>query len=87
MRFESLNTLAYSNLYRCTCCNTINQFFLLLSELKHRVKLFKNLKFTASQIAGILEGEIDGNPDVAVHKLAKIEEGEIGSLTFLANPK
>jgi len=45
------------------------------------------LEFTASQIAGILEGEIEGNPEVAVHKLAKIEEGEQGSLTFLANPK
>jgi len=43
--------------------------------------------FTAGQIAGILEGEVDGNPEIAVHKLAKIEEGEKGSLTFLANPK
>ena len=43
--------------------------------------------FTAGQIAGILEGEVQGNPEIAVHKLAKIEEGEIGSLTFLANPK
>ncbi|MFH6603764.1 UDP-3-O-(3-hydroxymyristoyl)glucosamine N-acyltransferase [Maribacter algicola] len=43
--------------------------------------------FTAGQIAGILEGEIEGNPEIAVHKLAKIEEGEKGSLTFLANPK
>jgi len=43
--------------------------------------------FTASQIAGILDGEIEGNPEIAVHKLAKIEEGEKGSLTFLANPK
>ncbi|WP_027075925.1 UDP-3-O-(3-hydroxymyristoyl)glucosamine N-acyltransferase [Maribacter antarcticus] len=43
--------------------------------------------FTAGQIAGILDGEVQGNPEVAVHKLAKIEEGEIGSLTFLANPK
>ena len=45
------------------------------------------MEFTASQIAGILEGEVDGNPEVAVHKLSKIEEGETGSLTFLANPK
>jgi UDP-3-O-[3-hydroxymyristoyl] glucosamine N-acyltransferase len=45
------------------------------------------MEFTASQIAGILEGEVDGNPDIAVYKLAKIEEGEKGSLTFLANPK
>ncbi|MGC1514204.1 MAG: UDP-3-O-(3-hydroxymyristoyl)glucosamine N-acyltransferase [Maribacter sp.] len=45
------------------------------------------MEFTAGQIAGILEGEVHGNPDVAVHRLAKIEEGEEGSLTFLANPK
>lgn len=45
------------------------------------------MEFTASQIAGILEGEVEGNPEIAVHKLAKIEEGEAGSLTFLANPK
>jgi UDP-3-O-[3-hydroxymyristoyl] glucosamine N-acyltransferase len=45
------------------------------------------MKFTANQIAGILEGDIDGNPDITVSKLAKIEEGEQGSLTFLANPK
>jgi UDP-3-O-[3-hydroxymyristoyl] glucosamine N-acyltransferase len=45
------------------------------------------LKFTASQIASILEGEVDGNPEVLVYKLAKIEEGVEGSLTFLANPK
>jgi len=45
------------------------------------------LKYTASQIASILEGEVVGNPDVLVSKLAKIEEGVEGSLTFLANPK
>jgi len=45
------------------------------------------MKFTANQIAGILEGDIIGNSDVEVSKLSKIEEGTIGSLTFLANPK
>nr|WP_299067909.1 UDP-3-O-(3-hydroxymyristoyl)glucosamine N-acyltransferase [uncultured Allomuricauda sp.] len=45
------------------------------------------MKFTATQIAGLLEGEVEGNPQIAVHKLSKIEEGEKGSLTFLANPK
>jgi UDP-3-O-[3-hydroxymyristoyl] glucosamine N-acyltransferase len=45
------------------------------------------MKFTAAQIAGILEGEVVGNPDAEVFKLAKIEEGTDGSLTFLANPK
>ena len=45
------------------------------------------MKFTAEQIAGILDGEIIGNPNAEVHTLSKIEEGTIGSLTFLANPK
>ncbi|MHA3787888.1 UDP-3-O-(3-hydroxymyristoyl)glucosamine N-acyltransferase [Flavobacterium hauense] len=45
------------------------------------------MKFTAEQIAGILEGEVVGNPQAEVYKLAKIEEGTIGSLTFLGNPK
>lgn len=45
------------------------------------------LKFTAQQIAGILEGDVIGNPDAEVSKLSKIEEGFDGSLTFLANPK
>ena len=45
------------------------------------------MKFTAEQIAGILEGVVEGNPQVEVSKLSKIEEGEEGALTFLANPK
>lgn len=45
------------------------------------------MKFTATQIAAILKGEIIGNPDVEVSKLSKIEEGENGSLTFLSNSK
>ncbi|WMI67284.1 UDP-3-O-(3-hydroxymyristoyl)glucosamine N-acyltransferase [Mangrovimonas sp. YM274] len=45
------------------------------------------MKFTALQIAEVLEGDVVGNPDVEVYKLSKIEEGTEGSLTFLANPK
>ncbi|PXY39413.1 UDP-3-O-(3-hydroxymyristoyl)glucosamine N-acyltransferase [Flavobacterium cheongpyeongense] len=45
------------------------------------------MKFTAEQIAGILEGKVVGNPNAEVFRLSKIEEGEEGSLTFLANPK
>ncbi len=45
------------------------------------------MKFTAQQIADVLEGTVDGNPDIEVSKLSKIEEGTSGALTFLANPK
>ena len=45
------------------------------------------MKFTAEQIANILEGEVVGNPNAEVSTLSKIEEGVNGSLTFLSNPK
>jgi len=45
------------------------------------------MKFTAIQIAEILDGEIFGNENVEVFSLSKIEEGEGGTLTFLSNPK
>jgi len=45
------------------------------------------MKFTASQIAELLEGTVDGDPDVILNQLTKIEEGLTNSLSFLANPK
>ena len=45
------------------------------------------MEFTASVIAGFLKGEIEGNPEVKVNTIAKIEEGHEGALSFLANPK
>lgn len=45
------------------------------------------MKFTATQIAELLEGDIVGDPNVEVSKLAKIEEGTEGALTFLSNEK
>lgn len=45
------------------------------------------MEFSASQIAEMLGGSIEGNPEVRVSALSKIEEGQPGTLTFLANPK
>jgi len=45
------------------------------------------MEFKATQIAEILGGEIIGDSSVMVSTLAKIEEGEKGSMTFLSNPK
>ncbi len=44
------------------------------------------MEFTAIQIADFLNGEIEGDRDVKVHTVSKIEEAGKGSLTFLANP-
>lgn len=45
------------------------------------------MEFSAAQIAGLLNGDVVGNPDTIVSGLAKIEEGHQGALSFLANPK
>ena len=45
------------------------------------------MEFTAQQIAGLLNGQIEGDANVKITKLSKIEEGETGSISFLANPK
>ena len=45
------------------------------------------MKFTAEQIAEILEGEVVGNPNAEVSNLSKIEDGVEGTLTFLSNKK
>ena len=44
------------------------------------------MQFTAEQIAELLDGEVDGDPQVLVNDLSKIEEARSGTLTFLANP-
>lgn len=45
------------------------------------------MEFSAKQIADLLNGQIEGNADVKITKLSKIEEGAEGSISFLANPK
>lgn len=45
------------------------------------------MQFTAQQISELLQGTVDGDKFVSVNKLSKIEEGQTGSLSFLANPK
>lgn len=45
------------------------------------------MKFTAEQIAQLLQGTVEGDKTTAVSDLSKIEEGKPGTLTFLANPK
>ena len=45
------------------------------------------MKFSASQIAVIINGTIEGNPYATVDSFGKIEEAVTGQLAFLANPK
>lgn len=45
------------------------------------------MEFSAQQLAHLLEGSVEGTPDIKVHTLSKIEEGQPGTLSFLANPQ
>jgi UDP-3-O-[3-hydroxymyristoyl] glucosamine N-acyltransferase len=43
------------------------------------------MQFTARQVAALLNGTIEGNPDVVVNNLSKIEDGTPHTLSFLSN--
>jgi len=45
------------------------------------------MEFKAGDIASMLQGTVEGDAEAKVWKLARIEEGEPGALSFLANPK
>lgn len=45
------------------------------------------VEFTAAQIAALLSGKVEGDPEAKVWNVARIEDGAHGMLSFLANPK
>jgi UDP-3-O-[3-hydroxymyristoyl] glucosamine N-acyltransferase len=45
------------------------------------------MEFKAKEIAEILGGTVDGNPEVKVTTFARIESGKPGAISFFANPK
>ncbi|MDZ4806891.1 MAG: UDP-3-O-(3-hydroxymyristoyl)glucosamine N-acyltransferase [Bacteroidota bacterium] len=45
------------------------------------------MTFPASQIALLVNGKVEGNPDASVNSFGKIEEAKEGQLTFFSNPK
>lgn len=45
------------------------------------------IEFTAEQIATLLGGKVEGDPNAKVWNVARIEDGAPGMLSFLSNPK
>ena len=45
------------------------------------------MQFSAAQIAALINGKLEGDPEVQVSNFGKIEEAQPGQLAFLANPK
>lgn len=45
------------------------------------------MKYTLSQIANWIQAEIEGDGDLEINNVSRIEDGQPGTITFLANPK
>ena len=45
------------------------------------------MEYKAKEIAGILGGTVEGNPEAVVTSFARIESGKPGTICFFANPK
>ena len=45
------------------------------------------MEFTAKQVAELINGVVEGNPQAVIYDVSKIEEGRPETLTFLSNPK
>ena len=45
------------------------------------------MKFTVDQIAQLIQGTVDGDGSANITAFNKIEDGQVGSISFLANPK
>jgi len=45
------------------------------------------MEFTLGQLAELLQGTVEGDPQIKVNRLDKIQEGKAGGVSFLANEK
>lgn len=45
------------------------------------------MEFSAAEISALLQGELEGNPNVKVNTIAPIENAYVGALSFISNPK
>ena len=59
-------------------------FFAILQIEIHK---YINMELSAGQLAALVRGTVEGDPNVIINNFAKIEEAKEGCLTFLANPK
>jgi len=45
------------------------------------------MQLSARELAALLNGVVEGDPEIQVSRPSKIEEGGVGTITFLGNPK
>jgi UDP-3-O-[3-hydroxymyristoyl] glucosamine N-acyltransferase len=66
------------------CIGGGNRFKILIS---FGLLILGDMKFKVGEIAGMIGAQLEGDGELWISSLSKIEEGGPGSLTFLANPK
>ena len=59
-------------------------FVICFCEICESIKIPK-MEYTARQIADLLQGTLEGNPDAVINTFAKIEEGCPGAISFMAD--
>lgn len=64
-------------------CPILSNFY----RIKKKGYTFAVMQLTAATISQMLNGTVQGDPEVTVSQPSKIEEGKEGSISFLANPK
>jgi len=45
------------------------------------------MEFTLGQVAGIIDGKVEGDSEIKISTISSIEEANAGSISFLSNPK
>ena len=45
------------------------------------------MQITAQELAALIDGKVEGDPTISIHGPSKIEEGQPGTVSFLANQK
>ena len=57
----------------------------IFEPLNHQLDFW--MEFTISQIAMLIEGEVEGDGDKKIKTISSIEDGKEGSISFLSNPR
>ena len=65
----------------------LRNIFMFQNKKFKFAEIFDTMEFKAKDIAALLQGTVEGDGEVLVRNVSKIEEGKPETLAFLANPK
>lgn len=62
-------------------------FLRVTNKIRKFAEILENMEFRVKDIAALLKGVVEGDGEVLINNVSKIEEGKPNTLAFLANPK